>query len=409
MKIKRTVPPAAAPLRGRDLWYGMAGMLGGRRSVKKVEEEIKEYFGVRHVFLVSSGKAALALILLGLRKLSSRREVVIPAYTCYSVPSAVLKAGLKPSLCDIDGQRFDFDVEGLKRTVTNDTLCVVPSHLFGIPSALEEIGALCRERGAYVIEDAAQAMGGSDQGRRLGAIGDVGFFSFGRGKNVTCGSGGAIVTNSKPIADAIAEHYSDLESPGVLESWKEFLEVVLMALFIRPRAYWFPAGLPFLKLGETFYHPDFPMKRLSGMKAGLLRGWRERLEGSNRRRSAAAAAFRERLRLREILPWDIPYLRLPILVDSRETRDRIYALSRERGLGIGLMYPAPIHEIPEIRAAFRDRAYPGAAEIAERLLTLPTHPLISEKDQEAILALFGEAARPEGDRSCAEEGAAVRC
>lgn len=121
--------------------------------------------------------------------------MVIPAYTCFSVPSAVVKAGLDVALCDLDASTFDFDYRLLEAAVNEKTLCVIPSHLFGIPSEMDRVNAICREKGVYVVEDAAQAMRGPTKGK-LGTLGDVGFFSLGRGKNITCGSGGIIVTNS---------------------------------------------------------------------------------------------------------------------------------------------------------------------------------------------------------------------
>ena len=92
MKIGRTIPPAAAPLCWRDLWHGIAGAFAPRRCLEAREAEIRREFGVTHVFPVSSGKAALTLTLMALKSLSKRTDVVIPAYTCFSVPAAVLKA-----------------------------------------------------------------------------------------------------------------------------------------------------------------------------------------------------------------------------------------------------------------------------------------------------------------------------
>lgn len=402
MKIQRTIPPAAAALTLRDIGSGLAGLFTGTRAIERFEKEVQSYFGVKYVFTVSSGKAALTLILQGLKSLSSRREAIIPAYTCFSVPSAVAKSGLKISLCDIDPEKFDFDLALLEKTLTEETLCVIPSHLFGIPSAMEEIRRLADRKGVYVVEDAAQAMGGSDRGLKIGAIGDVGFFSFGRGKGVTCGSGGMIITNSKPIADAVAVHVARLQIPGIFETWKEFLEVALMTLFIHPMVYWFPAGLPFLKLGQTVYHEDFSIKKLSAMKAGLLRKWRDRLRNSNEIRSSAGAEFNVRLYLGK--PKAYPYLRFPFLADSRKTRDLIYALSQERGLGISLMYPGPIHEVREIRDAFYNHSFPGASGVAARLLTLPTHPLVQKRDREAIIALLNDTVRPKIDQASVRDG-----
>jgi len=390
MKIRRTVPPTAAPIKTIDLAHGIVGFFsGGKKYREKLEGEIKEYFGVRRVWCVSSGKAALTLILSALRELSKRKRVVIPAYTCFSVPSAIVKAGLEVALCDIDPATLDFDPRSLEMSVDEETLCVIPNHLFGVPSNMDLIARLCRERGAYLVEDAAQAMGGMYKGKKLGTIGDAGFFSLGRGKNITCGSGGLIVTNSSEIAPAIERLCSELETPGFLETAKEFLQLLFMVVFIRPIFYWFPEGLPFLKLGETLFYRQFPVEKLSEMKAGCLWNWPKRLETANRVRSVTAGYFREHLPFKKFsIQPAICYLRLPLILDSRETRDRVYLYSRAKGLGLSRMYPTAVNEIEEIKGMFDGESYPGAKEVAERLVTLPTHHLMTERDKEAIYALF---------------------
>lgn len=391
MKIQRTVPPAAAPINLSALVHGLAGTFLGRRYLKKLESEMREYFKVRHIFLVSSGKAALTLILLALKSLSpNKKEVLIPAYTCFSVPSAVVKAGLKISLCDINPLTFDFDYKFFEEAVKESTLCVIPDHLFGIPADLDRINSLCKDRGIFVVEDAAQAMGGTYKGRKLGTIGDAGFFSLGRGKNITCGSGGIIVTNSDRISMAIESVYSHVKSPGISETIKEFLKVMILSIFIHPLLYWFPAGLPFLKLGETFFYKDFPVKKLSGMKAGLLRNWQKRLEEMNYKRRKNADYFQEKLRLR-LNPRDndpISFLHLPFIVSDKEFREQLSAMSNKEAIGISKMYPSPINEIREIKDQFQDRVFPAAKKISERLLTIPDHPLLSEKDKDKICNLL---------------------
>jgi perosamine synthetase len=298
LNIGRTLPPAAAPIGWRELWHGVAALFAPARRVRALEGEIREHFGVSHVFLVSSGSAALTLTLLALKSLSDKTEVVMPAYTCFSVPAAILKAGLRPALCDVNPSTFDFDHALLEQTLTANTLCVIAHHLFGVPSEIERIRTHCSARGIYVVEDAAQAMGAESNGRRLGTIGDVGIFSLGRGKNITCGSGGIIVTNSARIANAIAPHYRQLPESSVVEVLKDFLLVVFMTIFIRPGLYWIAAALPFLRLGQTIFPKDIPMRRLSGMKAGLMRNWSSRLARSNNLRSETAAYFTRQLPLR---------------------------------------------------------------------------------------------------------------
>jgi perosamine synthetase len=389
MRIGRTIAPAAAPLLWTDLWHAVAGMLSPARSLRVIEEEMRRHFGTRHVFLVSSGTAALTLTLKALKSLSGRNEVVIPAYTCFSVPAAVAAADLQPVLCDIDPSTFDFDHALLERTLGKDTLCVVAHHLFGIPSDVERARALCSARGILVVEDAAQAMGAESKGRDLGTLGDVGIFSLGRGKNITCGSGGIVVTRSDEIAAALFRQYRQLEKPAPAEIVKELLRLVVMAVFIRPRLYWIPAALPFLRLGQTLYPRRIRMRRLSGMQAGLLRHWRSNLLRSNRMRSENAAYFRRRLALP---PAEAPahaYLRLPVLLAGAGERDRIHALSQERGLGLAVAYPTAISEIPEVRPHTHGQRFPAAQRVAERLLTIPTHHWLREADKAAIVECVG--------------------
>jgi dTDP-4-amino-4,6-dideoxygalactose transaminase len=355
--------------------------------VGALEEEIRGHFGVGHVFLVSSGTAALTLTLIALRTLSPRTEVVIPAYTCFSVPAAVLKAGLRPVLCDINPATFDYDYSLFEQTLNANTLCVISHHLFGVPSDIEKARAFCQAGRIFLVEDAAQAMGVEDRGRKLGTLGDVGIFSLGRGKSITCGSGGIILTNSAPIAGTIARDYARLETPGVTDVLKEFVQLVLMTVFIRPPLYWIPAALPFLRLGDTVFPKDIPLKRLSGLKAGLLRSWRTRLTQSNRTRAETATYFSQRLPFRLAHGASHPYLRLPVLVATPHQRERIRSLSQQRGLGLSAAYPTPINEIPEIRSSFNGERFPSARRVAESLLTLPTHHWLSEKDKRAITEL----------------------
>src|SRR5437870_9965296 len=110
MRIGRTLPPAATPIDVGAIASGLCGLFRGQQELDRFELELKEYFGVRHCFLVSSGKAALTLILHALKELSpDRDEVLLPAFTCFSVPSSVVRAGLRIRLCDLRVDSLDFD------------------------------------------------------------------------------------------------------------------------------------------------------------------------------------------------------------------------------------------------------------------------------------------------------------
>ena len=390
MKIGRLVPPAAAPLGWSDLWHGIAALLAGEGALRRFEDEIRREFDVRHVFLVSSGTAALALTFDALASLSPRRKAAIPAFTCFSVPAAVLKAGLRPVPCDIDDTTFDYDRRRLAETIDEDTLCVVAHHLYGVPSAIDEVRAICEPRGIYVVEDAAQAMGGVLGGRRLGTIGDVGIFSLGRGKNITCGSGGIIVTNSDDIAAAIRARHRQLPAESIARAVRDLVQIAIMAFFIHPRLYWIPAALPFLKLGETIFPKTIEIRRLSAMKAGLLRNWRDRLAEANRVRAETATYYGRHLGLAFAAGASHPYLRLPIVAASPAVRERIRAAAERRGLGVSVGYPTPVDAIPEMRPLCGGARYPSARRVAETLVTLPTHHWLTDGDKRAIAELCRE-------------------
>ncbi len=392
MLFNHCLPPTAAMIKSIDLLHGVAGLFSDGRYRNHLLSELREYLGVRHIFLLSSGKAALTLILRALHAMHpGRNEVIIPAYTCYSVPSAILRSGLKIVLCDVDPETLGFDTNELSKTITDKTLCIIPTHFFGIPADMLKMQQIARGKGVIIVEDAAQAMGCSFQGKKLGTFGEVGFFSLGRGKNITCGSGGIIATDSDTIAEAISTIYSDLPSTYFMTDMKNLVSLFVMSLFIRPALYWLPASLPFLKLGQTIFDREFPVKRLSGSKAGILRHWRRRLETSSKARKSISASLHAHLGMSNPTNGDVPLLRFPVLCATEDDRDDRFARLRGISMGASKMYPGPINEIPEIRELFTGSTFPGAKALSRRLLTLPTHYLVRIGDIEQIIRLLKPA------------------
>ncbi len=389
MRIQRTLPPAAAPIEVADLLRAVIRLPVARRWLDRLIGELQGYYGTSHIFVTSSGKAALSLILRSLRAISPRRKVVIPAYTCFSVPSAIEKCGLDIVLCDVDPTTLDFEFSHLEQLLDDHTLCVVPTHLFGIPSDLDRVIGLARQVGAFVVEDTAQAMGGTYKGRLLGTIGDAGFFSLGRGKNITCASGGIALTNCEAIASVLQRNFQDLPAEPFGQVTRSLANLAAMWLFIRPSLYWLPSSLPFLHLGETFFHPDFPEWRLSPVRASLLSRWRQRLEWSNRIRYRIGQALSDRLALTlhsGSSESSVPpiHLRLPFLLETPEDKRELCRISRRQGLGISPMYPTAIDAIPALAGRFTRNRYPGATAVSDRLVTLPVHHLVKPKDLERI-------------------------
>ncbi len=385
MKVERTIPPAANPVYALQFLSALGAMIKDGKAIERFRDEFAGYLGVKNVYLLNSGKAAFALILEAFKKLlPGRTEVVVPAYTCFSVPSVIVRAGLKVVPCEIDPDTLDFEPQSLARTVNDRTLCVVPTHMFGMPADTSRAVEAASRYGAFVVEDAAQSLGVRADGRILGTTGDAAFFSFGRGKNITCGTGGMVATGSGKLASVLDDLFNSVEATETKEAFVELMKLAAMKFFLRPSLYWFPLGIPSLRLGETIFYRDFPVKRLPASAAAFMQGWIERLEASNRVRLINSKFFIKRLGLR--LRTDVPYLRLPLRMKDQRSRDGFYR--RTRHLGVSLMYPSPVNRISEIASLFDGRVFEAADSVVRDFVFLPTHALMKKRDMERICSIY---------------------
>jgi len=394
----RTLPPTAAPIRFRDFISGIALTFSDHGAQSRFEDQIREYFNVKHVFLVSSGKAALSVSLDALRQYSKRNEVIIPAYSSFCLASAVARSGLSVKLCDIDPETLDFDRVKLRSQITEDTLAVIPVHNYGLVCNLKEIVKLCNEKGAYVVEDAAQAAGALFENRKIGTIGDVGVLSLGRGKNICALAGGVILTDKEPIARLIDQVIGKYSRPSMFSNLKPFSTGLGLSLFLHPGSYTIPARLPFLNLGANIFDPNFEITRLPNLNAGVGQKTFSNLDRLNETRIQNARLLKNSLTMNGTIriPKANPdgksiYLRFPILFKSREIRDQAFQLLNQRRLGASLSYPAPLNQIADFKKYLsNDGNFPGAQYVSETILTLPTHPFVTESDIERIVAAINQ-------------------
>jgi dTDP-4-amino-4,6-dideoxygalactose transaminase len=257
---------------------------------------------------------------------------------------------------------------------------------------MDDLRAIARREGAFLVEDAAQAMGGNLHGQPLGTLGDVGFFSLGRGKMLTCGEGGIVLTDSSEIGEMLAHNISALPGESRRQVARNLLVLCAQCAFTHPSLYWLPDGVPALGLGRTIYPGKFPITRLPDAHAAILTGWAPLLAETacTHRRNAQrlAALLHENGWSTTRQSTDTPYLRLPVLLGHPEHKARLCALSGQFGLGVSPLYPTPITAIPEIRERFGTQAFPGAATAAERLVTFPVHRLVQPADYERILTVL---------------------
>jgi perosamine synthetase len=396
--ILRLVPPAGTPLRLKDLIRSLSSMMSedGRDGF---EGKLKSYLGVKHCFLVSSGRAALTIILKALSRISGKEEVIVPAYTCFTVPAAAVKAGLKVRLNDIETGSFDLDHNQLESQDLSNVLAIVATSLFGLPMDMRRISEFAGRHGLFLVDDSAQSLGASWNGKKAGTFGDVGFYSLSKGKNITTIEGGIIVTHNDNIAREIELLVSRMPHADGLKNVRYFAQSLMYAVFLHPHLYRLPEKLPFLRLGISEFNPDFKIDNFSSWQASLGKQLLSRLEQLNQKRRQTAYQLSDELRGCDglILPQiragcEPAFLRLPILVDNLAVRDNIYKGLLKAGIGVSKMYPLALDQIPQLQPhlAGKINRFPNARFAASHILTLPTHPYLRFTDRQKAISLIKE-------------------
>ncbi len=186
--------------------YGFDGMRGGHWKAKEMEAALAAKMQVGHAHLVSSGTAALTVALAS-AGVGAGDEVILPTFTFVASFEAVLSVGAVPIMVDID-DTLTLDPKAVEQAIGPRTKVVMPVHMCGSMADLDALAQLCDKHGLLLLEDACQAIGGSYGGRPLGSIGDLGCYSFDYVKTITCGEGGAVVTNNSTYYEN-AHKYSD--------------------------------------------------------------------------------------------------------------------------------------------------------------------------------------------------------
>lgn len=186
--------------------YGFDGMRGGRWKALELEQALARRMQSGHAHVVSSGTAALS-VALAAAGVGAGDEVILPTFTFVASFEAVLAVGATPVLCDID-DTLTLDPDAVRGRLSERTRVIMPVHMCGSMADLRALKAIADEHGLLLLEDACQAIGGSYEGKPLGSYGDLGCFSFDYVKTITCGEGGALITDSGELYER-AQAYSD--------------------------------------------------------------------------------------------------------------------------------------------------------------------------------------------------------
>jgi 8-amino-3,8-dideoxy-alpha-D-manno-octulosonate transaminase len=186
--------------------YGFDQARKGHWKAKAFETELAERIGAKYSHLCSSGTAALSIAMAACG-IGAGDEVIVPPFTFVATVEAVLLAGGVPAFAEID-ETLCLDPGSIEDVMGPRTKAVMPVHMCGSMARIDAITDLCKRKGVVLIEDACQSLGATFNGKCLGTFGQMGCFSFDPVKTVTCGEGGAVVTNDKDLY-TIAENYAD--------------------------------------------------------------------------------------------------------------------------------------------------------------------------------------------------------
>ena len=186
--------------------YGFDGLRKGQWKAKDLETAIEKRFAVQYAQLLSSGTAAVSMALAA-SGVGAGDEVIMPCFTFVASFEAILMLGATPVVVDID-DTLTLDIDAVKTCISPKTKAIMPVHMCGSMANLDALKTICNNHDLLLIEDACQAIGGTYKGQALGTIGDLGCFSFDFVKTVTCGEGGAVVTNNIQYAKHL-DHFSD--------------------------------------------------------------------------------------------------------------------------------------------------------------------------------------------------------
>jgi dTDP-4-amino-4,6-dideoxygalactose transaminase len=275
-------------------------------------------------------------------------EVIVPVATFVATLEAVTQAGGSPVLADIDEDDYCIDPAAAAAAFTHRTHSVMPVHLYGQMADMQALGAAARSQGVVVVEDACQAHGAERSGLRAGAAGDVAAFSFYPGKNLgAAGDAGALVTNAGEVAElvrALREHGQTAKYVHAYEGWTARLDTI-QALVLEH-------------------------------KLALLDAWNEDRRQAAKFYGAALSGIGD-LVLPSAVAGSDPVWHLYVVRTAAP--DRLAAHLRERGVGTGRHYPAPVH-LTEAYAYLGHGAgaFPVAEALARECLSLPMFPGITE-------------------------------
>jgi dTDP-4-amino-4,6-dideoxygalactose transaminase len=287
---------------------------------------------------------------------------------------------------------MDFDY--LSDVVNENTLCVLPIYHFGFPYKIDIPLRFASEKKFFILEDTAQAPGATLNGKKVGTLGDAGCFSLCRGKNFSTVSGGMLITDSNELANIIREEKNMLPRQNLAFKLTIPLILSLYSLVTRPFNY----GLFYrliAPLKHTTIHESFDSKQYSDFQAVIGLDLLKKLDGFNEIRRKKGMALYEALKdneqilLPKITEGSSPvFNHLPVVFKEIKSLEWVQRKLWKGGIDTGRMYLKPVHHLYDLGYDRQKELFPNALYIAERLITVPTHPYLDDESIETIIDVF---------------------
>lgn len=362
-------------------------------SLEKAEQQLKDYFDVKHALLFDSGRSALyfAVKSLGIKP---EDEVIIQAYTCVVVVNAVKFAGAKPVYVDID-ETLNIDTDDLIKKISKNTKAVVIQHTFGIPANLEKITEICRQNNIKIIEDCAHSLGAVYKGQKLGTFGDIAILSFGSDKVISCNRGGAVITNSPEIAAKLTDYRTRLPDTETVKIIQHLLHFKIF--YIGKLLYSFVVGKLILYLAKNLniinrviYEPEkygkqvlFYPAKMPNCLAEILLPQLKDLDNMNKHRVEIAKLYKEKITNDSVATPSIIdgaiYLRFNIL--TKEV-NKLKQLGKKNNILFGDWYNTVIapRDIDLKNTGYAAGNCPNAEKMTQVSINLPTDRNINEAE-----------------------------
>jgi dTDP-4-amino-4,6-dideoxygalactose transaminase len=340
-----------------ELLDAVARVLDGSHFVlgaegRALEAELAALAGVRHGVGVGSGTDALRLALTAVG-VGPGDEVITPAFSFVASATTIVMAGARPVFVDVEPATYALDPDALSAALTARTRAIVAVHLYGHPAPIDRIAAVARRHGVALVEDAAQAIGATWDGRPIGGWGDAACLSFYPTKNLgACGDGGLLLTDR----DDVAAHLRRLRHHGDSGRYEH------------------------VELGYC--------SRLDEVQAAMLRVKLKRLEAWTEARRRLAARYRAGLAGLPLgLPVENPRARhiYHVYTVRHPQRDALAKVLADLGVGTAVHYPRAVPDQP-LFALDAEHRWPQAWRAAREVLSLPCYPEMTDDEVDGVIA-----------------------